>query len=1105
MDGQTGARTGALFVVMCLLATGLVACGNGSSPGPGASAPPPGPPPAQVAVARVVIEPSNVLLIRPGETRALVARTYAADGRELTGRTVNWASSRSSTITVDSTGVVRAAVADGSAQISAAVEGVSARPILAVAATVPADAKVFTDTDIVGEPRETSTNGPPGTPGNGLEFTLATSVAAPAVGDIVVGNGTKPVAGRVVAVETSGGGTVVRFTPGPLPDVFPSLRFDETFALTADDAIVNPALADVYDVVRTGSRFDFRPKAAASLAGLGRQKAVGTFASPPFRECESTVPFTGDSPVPFKVAAPPLFSVEFEPTVTVEKSLPGGIDRWLVHGEPQFTIEAGVEVEFALELGVECKLELLVFSPPIGGPLSLLIGGVIPVGGGLGISGQLTVAELRATTKLGTKAEVDMGLACVDGDTCSPFFEAGEPELVFEPKVELPGGDTGLDDLKLGVEIALFGYVEVALGSRLFRRLQLEALEARAGGKLEGEFALWRTQVANPDFKARYAGKAFLSATAGTELVGLARMLGVEEISLLSVEIERVFAQSPTGSVTADRAAFSAGDAVSFFVDFEADTLAFLPVLFTYNVREVVLVRRVPGGTVEVARQEAVEGRTQYRFDLVADSGGRADEYYAFVVTALLPLDVLALEIGRASVVAGVWSESVVLGTSVSRTGQVVTAANGDGRAAVAWVHSDAAPNSGHVYVAHYAPETGWAPPRQLSETGFGVFDVRIAMDDAGRIVVAWWAPVSEAVIGGQFVGFNHAPYVARYVPGTGWTAAEPLIEPMRGRQMSTGSVGGASMTPGGIALVAWQESMREIDSATGAARETFRLLARALDPQEGQWGAVRTIHSAVVTDGTIPILGPLQWLDAGGRAAVAWRASDGLRVSRSDDREAWEAPELLTSQNLLSVIPGLAGNDSGGLAVAWLAADRTRAFTRRFDRGAGWAITETAYIAAEGLPLPAGPLRLALQSDGTLHLLLRPSERVTVNGAMQTVQRIAVLTQPPGGAWDLPRQLNEPETASVAGDGAHLGIDGAGRVWTAWVDRLLGTSQFGLAEARYTPSSGWRESTMLDDSGVVQVNAAQSSLATSPAGHAIVAWVARDAEGHELRVALFQ
>ncbi|HET9602985.1 MAG TPA: Ig-like domain-containing protein [Gemmatimonadales bacterium] len=90
--------------------------------------------PSVVPVASVVMSDSDATLM-VGDSKQLVATPRDADGTALTGRTITWASSRTSVATVSSSGLVKA-VAAGSASVTATVDGKSASSAITVEAAV---------------------------------------------------------------------------------------------------------------------------------------------------------------------------------------------------------------------------------------------------------------------------------------------------------------------------------------------------------------------------------------------------------------------------------------------------------------------------------------------------------------------------------------------------------------------------------------------------------------------------------------------------------------------------------------------------------------------------------------------------------------------------------------------------------------------------------------------------------------------------------------------------------------------------------------------------------------------------------------------------------
>ena len=79
-----------------------------------------------VPVATVVIEPQGSIKLAVGAVFQLTARAFAADGTQLTGRTLTWSGAPATVVAVDANGRVEA-LAEGVAVVTAASEGKSAQ------------------------------------------------------------------------------------------------------------------------------------------------------------------------------------------------------------------------------------------------------------------------------------------------------------------------------------------------------------------------------------------------------------------------------------------------------------------------------------------------------------------------------------------------------------------------------------------------------------------------------------------------------------------------------------------------------------------------------------------------------------------------------------------------------------------------------------------------------------------------------------------------------------------------------------------------------------------------------------------------------------------
>lgn len=634
------------------LALALTACGGGGD-GDGAL---PGTP---EAVSRVEIVQTGLVLTEVGAGKALKAVAYGASGSVIDAP-FSWQSTRPEAVSVAADGFATALRANGTALVVATAGGVVSAPLL-VAVTMPAvGAVLLTDSQIVGEPVETDASATPSF--SNTYRAVLTGVPPPPIGALVVNTESKAVAGRVVATSVAGTQTTVTLALVSIRELFPNLNIDEVIDLTRAPVEFAPEIIAQYDIARTDNTFTFTPKlrvgtSAASEGRVFRAAAAGTRALPPFSKCESSISgFSEGSPLPVTLSAPPLFSVTIAPTLSLLYTGANGLERFVVSAQPTVKVEGGVSVAVAFEGKVECGVDLFTLRIPIGGPLSFVVGGLVPVGVGLEVGGKVTVATLAIGTKVEARAKAQVGFACPGGSDCSFVRSLDEFALTATPTITTPS----LANLRVEPSIAAFGTVKAAVGNPFFNSLRFEALKVKAGGKLEGSFAPQATQLLDTAYKSDYKLSFEASAGAGADLSGALSLLGLTGVSAIELKISNDLATSPAGlatgavttsiaragtSTTSDPARFQTGDAVSVTVKLDPATTTFLGL---YNVNRVLLVRNTGGQQTEVGRVVAAAGQTEFNFTVVAADAGSVSEFSAFTVTALLPLDLLALEIGNA-------------------------------------------------------------------------------------------------------------------------------------------------------------------------------------------------------------------------------------------------------------------------------------------------------------------------------------------------------------------------------------------------------------------------------------------------------------------------
>ncbi len=596
----------------------------------------------------VTIDQTAVLLPQLGATRQLSATPRDGFGRPVAGP-ITWTSTRPDQVDVDAAGLVRAVVANGSSQITAHAAGITSAPLLVIATTTPAGATLVTDDQIVGAPVETTPGATPSV--HNTYRVVLRGVTPPAIGALLINTGEQPVAGRVVAVSVTGADTTVTLGLASLPELFPSLVIDEVIDLAAAPVLVAPATSGAYTVVRTGNTFAFTPKATAQEAPHTGPFAASPRAGTAALDAFNLGPFKckAEGSLPIQLSAPPIFSVTVSSTLEVVYGPGRGLERFIVRAQPVVTFEGGISLTAAFEGKVECEASLFVIRLPIGGPLSLVVGGLVPVGVGFELSGKLSVATLGIGTKVSATTTAAIGIVC-PGTGCSFHKELLAPTLA-NPRDLATLDAPSIGDVRLEPTVSTFGFIKAAIGSPFFSSLRLDAFEAKIGGKFKGSFALAVSQMADPAYRSDYKVSLDATAKVGTQLGEVATMLGLSSIAAVELSIGTDLARSPAPAavdpVTADRDVFTVGDIVNFRVRLDPVTVNFVPGLGPYNVKQIVLVRGPTLPTI-AGVVNASPGQTEFTIPFTASGPGRADQFYAFVITTLANSSVFALEIGTA-------------------------------------------------------------------------------------------------------------------------------------------------------------------------------------------------------------------------------------------------------------------------------------------------------------------------------------------------------------------------------------------------------------------------------------------------------------------------
>ena len=676
----------------------------------------------------VEVSPSAALLTEIGETRQLTAQAVDIAGIASTGA-ATWTSSHPDKVSVAADGTITA-VATGSSQVTADINGVRSAPVMVIVTKPAAGAKLVTDDQIVGDPVATEPAAEP-SPTNTYQVTF--SDPPPSVGELLAGTGEKAIAGRVEGVT----GQVVTMSLVPLAELLPDLELSEVIDLSRAAVDVAPGMTDLFDVTRTGDTFDFTPKpnfmellpppaggsVGPPLARVGGPQpfefndATGelqyvTYAIPFFDQCKASVPT-----VPLQLAVPPAFSYTISPDLDYSWT---ATDKHIVAtASPTFKLAGGFKVTAGFSGRVACEKTLFTFKIPVGGALSWFVSGLVPVKAELTVGGKLTVAAMELGSEVKSGYTVEMGLRCTpDLEDCTVSGSHSPTETQFTPKIVAPAFQFRAEPF---AELA--GRVEFKIGNPFLQSFRLDLVMIKAGLKLTGDWAPRIMQMSDPAYRSNWKLTGEAGLFFGTRLVDVALLLGLPALTAAEVlKVSAVLAQSPTGKLTLDRPAYAAGDQVSAVVNLDPSTLE---ILGQYDIEQVLLYQRQGNSESLLASLPGSAGESQYAFSFPASGTINATDIFPFVVSRVPALDVFSLELERGGPRLGFFKDLAAWTADTS----------GAGATALTLSNQQPAP----------APMTVYSPTGEhiayLKDGGFWV--AKSDGSDAHRIADAWpgWAP----------------------------------------------------------------------------------------------------------------------------------------------------------------------------------------------------------------------------------------------------------------------------------------------------------------------------------------------------------------------------
>ncbi|MCV2370277.1 DUF11 domain-containing protein [Roseateles oligotrophus] len=643
--------------LFCLFALALSACGGGGSEGGGAanSGPPSQPPPSGPAV-RVEVEPAALLLTGLGQQQSLQARAFDSEGR-LVSQTVTWQSSKPAEVEVGANGTVRAAVAAGSGQVFAVVDGVRSAPVVVAVAQAAAGVTLLTDAQVMADPVAVEAGAEPD---NDKAYEVVLSgLPLPAVGSLLLGREGKSIGGEVLAASQENGNVRVRLKTVGLDRLLQSGRLQETVDLAGLPLQVPADLQAMYDVRLQDGEYIFTPKPGATGSGSGmdeRRKALSLrkFNLGPFA-CELV-----GSELPISMPQPVSFNIKFVPRYVLDYERSTGLRKLLLQAEASFKMKTNLQVNVAGLVNLTCEKTLLQRLVPMPGVFGLLVAGELQAGMGFETEGSVRIPLLGAEFTVDAKGRLEAGLDCSLG-TCRMVSD-WKPEASSTTRFITPG--QALAEARSEFSVYGYGFAKLRVGMTLVSELRIDAVGVRAGPKFEANLAPAATQLAAvdpglPDYRSDYKLHLLVEGSVGslnkgeTALRALLQKLGIFKVTLLKVQLSLPLGDSPKGTASMSGAnaakdgEFIDGKTLSFQVKLDPKTARF-PGL-GYNVRRVIIYFIREGMLpLEVASMDAAADQTAFELTWVAQgTAGASGRSFAAFVDTVLPLPV-SLELAKA-------------------------------------------------------------------------------------------------------------------------------------------------------------------------------------------------------------------------------------------------------------------------------------------------------------------------------------------------------------------------------------------------------------------------------------------------------------------------
>lgn len=565
--------------------------------------------------ARLEIHPQTFLLPGSGLTQSLTVQAFDADGLPTSSIGVTWQSSKTEVVSVSASGVATA-IGFGSSTITARAGTLSSEPALAYVTTPAAGVILVSDDQLTGDVAPVNRQA---RYGPGWQYRVRMLGASPQVGQVLASRGEKPIAGRVVGVQSAGAaGIDVTLQLIPLDQVFPNLSINETMPLRFEPE----------------QNVTFRTRAPAPWAAL----VDTTLTKGPF-ECELKLETANNNP--FALSG---ITHEVTPTLQYEFIHNATRKRLVVQGGVTGSLKVTPTVTAALNGSIDCKVKLGTIPIPIGGALGVFFGARVPLGLGFAIEGGITLATLGFDIEMSAGTTLSMGYDCNPGCLNGTVFNlTGSASGNVKPNLPQISSD-----FRVTAGVSGFAWADREIGpSDLIpgaEELRFNLIESKAGVKQEFNLSTADVQSADPGYASSYSLTPFFSGGIPEDLQqAIDSLLGMAGIGLPPLKYESSgspLAESPAGSFqiiptrVMAASATQPGDTATFVVDLSRTNY-----LTQYAVESVKLFRKpsatealvpAPGACASMAPSTASQSIFTCKTDLPRSMAGE-QTFYAFV------------------------------------------------------------------------------------------------------------------------------------------------------------------------------------------------------------------------------------------------------------------------------------------------------------------------------------------------------------------------------------------------------------------------------------------------------------------------------------------